>query len=187
MFSYFLKTVKTFIKLFNLIYIEMTQKYMFEGRIREIEKRLIEFYISVGNSRGQPYKLTSILGYLMIHGSLTKKELSKLTGLSIATVSNTINAMEAMGYLSANLRKGTNAKEYSFGDLSQLASKSTGIKINHLDATEQFLKSKMEEVSGETYKKLKGYNLIKGRLEELLNFIQIWKNYTKTTMGEMTK
>jgi len=161
-----------------------TQDHIFEGRIRDYEKELIKFYNDVGKIRGQNPKFSTMLGYMMIHGSLTQKELKELTGFSLATVSNTLNAMILMKNAIKKRIKGTNGFKYTF-DLSQITVRSTSNKIEEFEKQINFYKLMVSKLKQEEYKDKEGQSMLLERLTQMLNFLSTWKELTEKTMKKL--
>ncbi len=160
------------------------QDHIFEGRIRDYEKELIQFYNDVGKARGQNSKFSTILGYMMIHGNLTQKQLKELTGFSLATVSNILNTMILMKYAIKKRIKGTNAFKYTF-DLSQSAVRSTSNKIEEFDKQVRFYKLMVSKLKQKEFEENEGQLMLLERLSQMLNFFSIWKELTERTMKKL--
>jgi DNA-binding transcriptional regulator GbsR (MarR family) len=161
-----------------------TQDHIFEGRIRDYEKELIEFYNDVGKVRGQNPKFSTILGYMMIHGSLTQNQLKELTGFSLATVSNILNAMILMKTAIKKRIKGTNAFTYTF-DISQIAVRSTSNKIEEFEKQVKFYILMVSKLKQKEYKDKEGQSMLLERLSQMLNFVSTWKELTEKTMKKL--
>lgn len=162
----------------------LTQDHIFEGRIRDYEKELIEFYKDVGKVRGQNPKFSTMLGYMMIHGSLTQKQLKELTGFSLATVSNTLNAMILMKLATKRRIKGTNAFKYIV-DLSQIAVRSTSNKIEEFEKQVKFYKMMVSKLKQKEYRDKEGQSMLLERLSQMLNFVSTWKELTEKTIRKL--
>jgi len=160
------------------------QQHIFEGRIRDFEKKLIEFYKDIGKARGQNPKFSTILGYMMIHGSLTQKQLRELTGFSLATVSNLLNTLLWSKYVSKKQIKGTNAYKYTF-DLSQIATRSASNRIEEFEKQIRFYKLIINKLMQKEYMNKEGQPMLLERLSQLLNFVTTWKELTERTMKHM--
>ena len=67
--------------------------HIFDSKIREFEKELVEISIEMGKSRGRNPIITCILTYLWIHGQPTQKQLRELTNYSISIGSISTNSL----------------------------------------------------------------------------------------------
>lgn len=165
-----------------IIYVGMSveknwkQRHIFERKIREYEKRLIDFFLEMGEISGRSSVIYAIIGYLLIHGSLTQKQLKNLTGFSIGSISNKLNALTSIGAITKKLIKGTHTFEYSFGgDLSQVLSNTSFFKFETFTVAIKFVQTKINELNEKNNQNKKGYKILSKRMAELLNFLLLGK------------
>ena len=66
--------------------------YLFEGKMRDYEIKLIDIFVRIGKLRGQNYVLATIIGVLLIHRKrgLTQDKIRDLTGLSKGAISTNL-------------------------------------------------------------------------------------------------
>ena len=155
----------------------MNDDRMFEGEILEYEKRLVKILVEMGATKGQNEKFSSIISYLVLHGSLTQKELVKLTSYSLGTVSRILITLVGMGSAKKKLIKGTHKFEYTLGDnTSALASNTSSLKKEVNNKNTEFFKEKYDELL--KLKDLDDENEVKRaflltRFEEMLDFLAL--------------
>jgi DNA-binding transcriptional regulator GbsR (MarR family) len=147
---------------------------MFEGEVREYEKRLIKLLVEMGATKGQNDKFSAIIGYLLFHGSLTQEELKHLTGFSLGTISRNLNILVGLGSAKKKLVKGTHKFEYTLGkNISAVASSTSTLKKEFNEENVEFFQNKYDELyklKDLDYKKEKERAFLLGRLEDLLDF-----------------
>ncbi len=154
------------------------KKHLFEGKIREYEKQIIDFFVRMGKERGQTPTFGAIGAYLLIHGDLTQAQLKELTGFSLGSISTTLNASVSIGYIEKKLIKGTHTFKYSFGgDLSQAASKTAMLKSEINDATREFFQAKMKDLNEQRFENKKGYKILVERIHRMMNFLKIHRKF----------
>ncbi|MBY8985539.1 MAG: hypothetical protein KGD65_10745 [Candidatus Lokiarchaeota archaeon] len=151
-----------------------SNSYIFEGKIREYEKRLIDFFVRAGKLKGQNSVLATIVGCLLIHKQhgLTQAQIKELTGLSKGAISTNLKIIIDTPILKKQLIKGTREYSYSFGgDFSAIASGTGVYKYGINDLAKQFFQTKSLEL--DKIKDKNGYNLISQRIEDILFFLKI--------------
>ena len=75
------------------------KSHVFEGRILEFEKELIEYYLHNALSTPESKKVVLIRSYLSIHGQLTQRQLKELTKFSITTISTNLMNLITAGFI----------------------------------------------------------------------------------------
>ncbi|MBD3214786.1 MAG: hypothetical protein GF311_19400 [Candidatus Lokiarchaeota archaeon] len=148
--------------------------HIYEGKIKEFEDRLIKFFVQAGKLKGQNVTFSTIIGYFLIHKSLTQDQVKELTGFSKGSVSINLSLLEDYGFLKKKLIKGTRKYLYSFGgDFSQLSMDTGTFKkeINRNAVT--FFQSKIKILN--EYKDKKGYEILSERLNGIMSFLEIHK------------
>ena len=151
------------------------RNYIFEGKIREFEKELVNISLEIEKRRGQNPVISKILIYLLMYEYLTQKQLKKLTGYSIGSISTHLTAMNSIGIIEKKLIQGTHTNIYSLKiDLGQNISSLVKISKDYINQTYQFLKlkkTKLNEIFNKENKKIKP---ILERFEELEIVIDIY-------------
>jgi len=154
------------------------KKHIFEGELREYEKKIINFFVEMSESKGQAPIFTTIAAYLLIHGDLTQAQLKELTGVSIGSISTTLNAMASIGYIEKKLIKGTHTFKYSLGgDLFQVASRTTMLKLEINEETTNFFREKMKELNEKGNQIKKGYEILSERIQGMMDFLKIHRKF----------
>lgn len=147
--------------------------HMFEGKIREYEKRVIKFFVRAGKLKGQNYVLATIIGYLLLHkrDGLTQAQMKELTGLSKGAISENLKLLEASPILKKELIKGTRKYLYSFGgDFSAIASGTSVYKFDANEYAKKFLQSMI--INLEPFQFRKGNKILLERIQGILSFLE---------------
>ncbi|MHA1489016.1 MAG: hypothetical protein ACTSRI_05105 [Promethearchaeota archaeon] len=148
--------------------------HIFEGKIREYEKRLIECFVEAGRIKGQNPVFSSIIGYLLVHKEVTQAQLKELTGFSKGSISANLNILLNSPAVKKKIIKGTRKYLYSFGgDLSEIASSISMYKTEINEIAIKFIQAKAHELNKNIDKK--GYKILSERMGEISNFLQIHK------------
>ena len=170
---------------------KLSKEYIYQKRIREIEKEIIDFFVKIGEHRYLTTKFSTIFGYLIIHRALSQSELNELTGYSIATISNTLRLMLNLNLASKRLRPNSHEYEYYvFGENKSLTPQSSKFKLESVQHGLDFFSNKKQQLENSNLNEKKGYNLLLQRIEELLNFLIVWKSmleYQKRLLLEFMK
>jgi len=148
--------------------------HLFEGKTKEYEDRLIDFFVKAGELKGQNQSFSTIIGYFLIHKNLTQTQLKELTGFSKGTVSTILNNLEEYGFLKKRLIKGTRKFLYTFGrDFSELSLDTGAFKKEINQIATHFFLVKLEELN--KHKNKKGYEFLSERINGVMNFLKIHK------------
>ena len=170
---------------------KLSKEYVYQKRIREIEEEIIDFLVKIGEHRYLTPKFSTIFGYLIIHRALSQSELNELTGYSIATVSNTLRLMLSLNLANKRLRPNSHEYEYYvFGENKSLTPQSSKFKLESVQHALDFFSNKKQQLENSNLNEKKGYSLLLQRIEELLNFLNVWKSmiqYQKTLFIEFMK
>ena len=150
-------------------------KHIFEGKMREFEKQIVDAFVKIGEFRYLSPKISIIFTYLVIHGPLTQSDLKDLTGFSLGTISNTLNLMMSINLVDKKLITGTHTFEYHlFRGTTELMPQSSRFKLESVNEAKKFFEIIIEKVEKSDLKKQKGYALLLLRLREMLEFLKIW-------------
>jgi DNA-binding transcriptional regulator GbsR (MarR family) len=151
-----------------------TNDHIFEGKMRDYEKRLIDLIIGITESKERSSTIYKIIGYLLIHGSLTQKQLKDLTGFSLGKISANLNAMVSAGGLEKNLIKGTHTYAYSSGgDISQVLSRTSFLKFDTNVKLKEFVEAKIAELEKEELQSKSGCEILLKRMYEMRDFVKL--------------
>jgi DNA-binding transcriptional regulator GbsR (MarR family) len=153
-----------------------SKPYLFEGRIREYEKKLIEFFVRAGKAKNQNTVLAKIIGCLMLHkrDGLTQNQIQEITGLSKGAISTNLKLIEVSPILKKERIKGTKIFLYSFGgDFSAIAVGTGTYKMEANEHARNFFLTKKMQLS--EYKDEKGYNILSERMAGIQHYLEIHK------------
>jgi len=163
---------------------KLDQSHIFEGKIREYEDKLIEFFLEIGKHRGQTPTLTRILGYLMIHGRLTQKQLKQLTGLSVGSISTNFAVMMSLGVIEKKIIPGTHAYEYSLKiDLTQNIATTMKISLQYMTQAVDFIRTKRSELEESFDHNKKEFKIFSNILQELNNALMMYLKIFKVIIN----
>ena len=87
--------------------------FVFQGRMLEFEKILVNYHLSIANFSSESTKVALIRAYLSIHGELTQRQLKDLTKFSISTISTNLANLVDVGYIKRKMKTGTHEYIYS--------------------------------------------------------------------------
>ncbi len=156
--------------------VEEEQSHLFDGKLRKYEDRLVEILLDIAKSKRTTPKMSTIASYLLIHGNLTQKELKKLTGLSMGTISTYLSVMIGTGNFRKQRIPGTHTFIYSFsGELEVLTTRAIEIALSSLGSLESFLKNKREVLKKLIEQSKEGAEHLSQRIEDLLESFEIYK------------
>ena len=158
------------------IYSEFAQRksYLFEGKIREYEKRLVDIVKEFGKGKGQTETFSTVISYLLFHeNGLTQHQLRELTGYSAGSISNILKIFGKV--LVKSLIKGSRTYKYSLnipgGSMAQLAVRTSNLKKETNDAAIKFVQEKLDDLNSTILKDKKGKNLLLERTNEIMNYL----------------
>ena len=158
------------------VYSEFAQKksYLFEGKIREYEKRLVDIVKEFGKGKGQTDTFSTVISYLLFHeNGLTQQQLRELTGFSAGSISNTLKIFDRA--LVKSLIKGTRTYRYSLsipgGNFAELALRTSILKKETNDEAIEFVQEKLDALNRNTLHNKKGRNLLLERTNEIMNYL----------------
>ena len=146
-----------------------SKSHVFEGKVRIYEKRLIEILVEAGKSKGQNAVFGSIVGYLLLHGSLTQTQLKELTGFSKGAISQTLKILSSTPAIKKEPLEGARENIYTFGaTMADIASNIGSYKSESNELAIKFLQSKVQDL--EKYKDKSGYDILSKRVSDMINF-----------------
>ena len=158
---------------FDLCYADhlKSKSHIYEGKVRVYEKRLIEILVDAGKTKGQNAVFSSIIGYLLLHGSLTQAQFNELTGFSKGTISQSLKILSSVPAIKKEPLEGTREYLYTLGvNMADIASNIGSYKSESNELAIKFLKSKVQEL--DKYKDKRGYDLLSKRVTEMINFFE---------------
>ena len=155
---------------------EEEQNHLFDDKLRRYEDRLVEILLDIGKSKRANPKMAAIACYLLIHEKLTQKELKKLTGFSMGTLSTYLSVMTGTGNFQKIRIPHTHTFMYSIsGKLEVLTTRAVEVVLRSLDSIGLFLKNKNEILKKLIGQSKKGAKQFSERIEEMLYSFDIYK------------
>ena len=167
--------------------VEEHESIFYEGRIKEIEKILIQFVIDSGTTKRSEID-SHLLTYMLLHPKLTQSQLHKLSlefykkksksGISRGKISSFLKSLEAFHILS--IEKESEDKNYNYvyslqGSLGDLLKNSVDQGLGLLHEMANFYSKKLESLANlPVHQRKEAYPTIILRVKELLEF---WKYY----------
>ncbi|MFX1279431.1 MAG: hypothetical protein ACFFA3_08440 [Promethearchaeota archaeon] len=150
--------------------------YLFSEKLKKYEDKLAEFFVDIGTRKRVNNNMLQLSSYLLIHGSLTQKELKKLTGLSMGTISTILSVMLGMGRLQKEKIPKTHTYRYSYyGDLAELTIRGIDVMMNSLTSMGVYLENKKKQLLDLKSLNKKGAEHLAQRIGELLEIFEFYK------------
>jgi len=147
------------------------KSHIYEGKVRVYEKRVIDILVEAGKIKGQNAVFGSIIGYLLLHGSLTQSQLRELTGFSKGAISQTLKILSSTPAIKKEPLEGTREYIYTFGaNMADVASNIGSYKSESNELAITFLKRKVQEL--EKNKDKSGYEILSKRVMQMINFFE---------------
>lgn len=169
--------------------------HLFSDKLRKYENKLVEFLLDIAQSKRVSPKISMISSYLLIHERLTQKELKKLTGFSLGSISTFLSVMTGTEAFQKERIPRTHTFTYSFsGKLEDLTTKGIEIALSTFGSLERYLKYKKEELKILIEQSKEGAEHLLQRIDELLETFEIYKiifpavikNSTEETQKEIS-
>jgi len=158
---------------FDLCYAQhlKSKSHIYEGKVRVYEKRLIEILVDAGKTKGQNAVFSSIIGYLLLHGSLTQTHLKELTGFSKGAISQSLKILSSVPAIKKEPIEGVREYIYTFGvNMADIASNIGSYKSESNELAIKFLQIKVQEL--DKYKDKSGYDILSKRVTKMINFFE---------------
>ena len=158
---------------FDLCYAQhlKTKSHIYGGKVRVYEKRLIEILVDAGKIKGQSAVFGSIIGYLLLHESLTQTQLKELTGFSKGAISQSLKVLSSVPAIKKEPLEGTREYIYALGvNMTDIASNIGSYKSESNELAIKFLQNKVQELA--KYKDKSGYEILSKRVTEMINFFE---------------
>jgi DNA-binding transcriptional regulator GbsR (MarR family) len=145
--------------------------HILEGKLKDYEKQLVDFIVTIGMSRGLGEKNFRIVAYIMIHKKLTVKQLHGLTGYSVASISNYLHVLTNSGFLRKNKISGTKSYEFYLPSQSVFFVHDLQREWNLSRAT------KVQEYCRKMLSKVQDYTFLNSRITEFIDYLDIHKEF----------
>ncbi|MHA2284134.1 MAG: hypothetical protein ACXAC5_25115 [Promethearchaeota archaeon] len=158
---------------FDLCYAQhlKSKSHVYEGKVRVYEKRLVEILVDAGKIKGQNAVFGSIIGYLLLHGSLTQTQLKELTGFSKGAISQSLRILSSAPAIKKEPLEGKREFLYTLGtSMADIASNIGSYKSESNESAIKFLQSKVQKLDKNKGKN--GYELLSKRVLEMIKFFE---------------
>jgi len=158
---------------FDLCYAQhlKSKSHIYEGKVRVYEKRLIEILVDAGKVKGQNAVFGSIIGYLLLHESLTQTQLKELTGFSKGAISQSLKLLSSAPAIKKEPMEGTREYIYGLGvNMADIANNIGSYKSESNKLAIKFFQSQVQEL--DKYKDKSGYEILSKRVTEMINFFE---------------
>lgn len=145
-----------------------SEPHLFEGKLRTIEKRLINVIANLGYLKGRSPKFSEITAYVYVHQEVTQKILRELTGYSLGTISTVLQILEKQGIIRKHLNPDTREYHYElYGTLSQIGSRSLTHVQQYFSEIKEFFQAIEAKLAQSNLSKKKGYRNIRQLVDEM--------------------
>lgn len=156
--------------------IDDTVEDLFDEKLKAYEDKLVEFFTDIGKQKRVNPKFLIMSVYLIIHEKLTQKQLQKLTGFSLGTISTILSVMLGTGYYEKERIPGTHEYIYHYlGDIEDLTTKGIDNALKSFLESENFLKKKKEQLFELEKKNKKGAAFLLNRIDELMSVFNVYR------------
>ncbi|MFW9785811.1 MAG: hypothetical protein ACFFFB_26235, partial [Candidatus Heimdallarchaeota archaeon] len=153
-----------------------SNSHLFNNKLRKYENKIVEFLLDIAESKRVNSKMSKISSYLLIHGTLTQKELKLLTGFSTGSISTLLSVMIGTGTYKKERIPQTHTYMYSFsGDLEDLTTKGIEIALNSFGSFQRYLIYKKKELNIFREQSKEGAEHLLQRIDELLEIFEIYR------------
>jgi len=152
------------------------RKHLFSDKLRKFEDKMVDFIVDIGTRKRINPKMLQISSYLLIHGSLTQKELQELTGFSMGTISTYLSAIVGVGGFQKERIPKTHTFRYSYsGNLEEMTTRGIDVMISTLTSMGVYLNGKKKELKKLMEQNKKGAEHLSQRIDELLDIFEFYK------------
>lgn len=152
------------------------RKHLFSDKLRKYEDKIANFIVDIGTRKRVNPKMLQISSYLLVHGSLTQKELQELTGFSMGTISTYLSVMIGMGRFQKERIPKTHTFKYSYsGNLEEMTIRGIDVMISSLTSMDSYLTGKKKELKKLMEQKKEGAEHLTQRIDELLDVFEFYK------------
>ncbi|MBY9021494.1 MAG: hypothetical protein KGD67_10565 [Candidatus Lokiarchaeota archaeon] len=158
---------------FDLLYAQHLQSksHIFEGKVRAYEKRLVEILVEAGKTKGQNAVFGSIIGYLLLHRSLTQTQLKELAGFSKGAISQSLKILSSSPAIKKEPIEGAREFAYTLGvNMSDIANNIGSYKSESNELAIEFFQNKIRELNKNQDKI--GYEILSKRVAKMIHFFE---------------
>jgi DNA-binding transcriptional regulator GbsR (MarR family) len=170
MFSIFINFEKIYILRFPLCFIKMenSKPRLTEGKLRTVEKRLVDVLTKMGYLKGGSRKASEITAHIYVNQEVTQKILRTLTGYSLGTISIALQALEKQGVVRKHSHPDTREYHYELdGTISEIKFRSLIDVQRYFSQIKEFLREIEAKLSRPDLSEKKGYENIRRLLDEM--------------------
>ena len=178
MFSIFINFEKIYILRFPLCFIKMenSKPRLIEGKLRTVEKSLVDVLTKMGYLKGRSQKASEITAHIYVNQEVTQKILRKLTGYSLGTISTALQALEKQRVVRKHSHPDTREYHYELdGTISQIKFRSLIDVQQYLSQIESFLREIEVKLSRPDLSEKKGYEKIRQFVDDMKVLIPAYK------------
>jgi len=148
-----------------------SKSHIYEGKVRVYEKRLIEILVDAGKVKSQSAVFGSIIGYLLLHESLTQAQLKELTGFSKGAISQSLKLLSSSPAIKKEPIEGEREYVYALGvNMADIANNIGSYKSESNELAIKFFQGKIQELNENKDKN--GYAILSKRVTEMINFFE---------------
>ena len=152
------------------------QDQLFDEKFRNYEDILVEFFVDIGEEKRINPKFLKISSYLLLHKKLTQKQLKKLTGYSIGTISTFLSVLLGTGLYQKERIEGTHTYTYRYrGNIKDFTTKGIEMALKGFLSSKKFLKSKKNELNDLINQNKKGATHLSQRIDELSTILEFYE------------
>lgn len=158
---------------FDLCYSQhlQSESHIYEGKVRAYEKRLVEILVDAGKTKGQNAVFGSIIGYLLLHRSLTQTQLKELAGFSKGAISQSLKILSSTPAIKKEPIEGAREYAYTLGvNMADIANNIGSYKSESNELAIKFFQSKIQELNKNKDKS--GYEILSKRVTDMINFFE---------------
>ena len=154
------------------------QDQLFDEKLRNYEKKLVQFFIDIGEQKRVNPKFLKMSSYLILHKKLTQKQLKELTGFSIGTISTFLSILLGTGFYEKQRIEGTHTYTYRYkGNVEDFTTKGIEIALDSFLNSESFLKKKKEELKTLMKQNKKGAKHLSQRIDEIISIFTFYEDF----------
>ena len=177
MFSIFINFEKIYILRFPLCFIKMenSKPRLTEGKLRTVEKRLVDVLTKMGYLKGGSRKASEITAHIYVNQEVTQKILRKLTGYSLGTISTALQALEKQGVVRKHSHPDTREYHYEVARAREIKFRSLIDVQRYFSQIKEFLREIEAKMSRPDLSEKKGYENIRRLLDEMKALIPAYE------------
>jgi DNA-binding transcriptional regulator GbsR (MarR family) len=152
----------------------MKEARLLSAGARDIERKIVEFYKTVGEMVHLNPRTTEIFAYLRMYDVLSQEQLRELTGFSLSTISSTLQSFLQTDVVSRSMIPGTHKNLYILnrGRVKFDYTPPTGI-MEDLEALDLYIVERQAELREQQSMYSTEMEFLHRRLNSLRNYIEV--------------